>query len=290
LLLAGTVLFALGVSPGNAQKGEIGALCRLEPADGLLELAVAAGGRVASIRVTAGDFVKRGTVLVTSSAFNNAQADVKEAEAALERRKAFAQARIEAQAQAVKAREAEAAQANDALKSYIALGGTATSEKEKRQRQYAQQAAQAQLAQARALLEVERAEAAAMIDAAHAALRTTRLQLVQSAIVAPIDGEVLDVRRQVGESLGHDPVVIMGDLRRMQAVCEVFEGDLVRIQPGSAARVESNALPKPVQGSVTYVGKLVNGDTRLGKAIISLEDSAAVSRQVGMQVQATIAP
>lgn len=279
-----------GIAPLRAQNNnEIGALCRLEPAKGVLNLVGPGGARVASIRVTTGDFVKRGAVLLTTSGFSSAQADVKNAQAAIERDKKAIAAKVAAQAAAVRVQEAEAAQTSYALQSYVALGSTATAEKEKRIRQYNNQAAQASLAQARALLEVEKADAVTALANSAAKLRDARLKLLQTAIVAPMDGEILDIRFDLGETLD-GLAVVMGDVRRMKAVCDVFEGDLRRIQAGSSARISSASLSKSVRGSVIQVGKLINGDTRLGKVVIALDNPAAVARHVGMEVQATITP
>ncbi len=47
-----------------------------------------------------------------------------------------------------------------------------------------------------------------------------------------MSGTILDIPKQTGELLDGGAVIRMANLQRMYALCEVYEGDLLKITPG----------------------------------------------------------
>ncbi|MBM3470756.1 MAG: efflux RND transporter periplasmic adaptor subunit [Armatimonadetes bacterium] len=116
--------------------------------------------------------------------------------------------------------------------------------------------AEAALAQARAaLLQVD--VQAADVAAADAQVRNVRAQLAQARdrlgetrILAPIAGIVARQLVQVGQSViggtgaGGTLVMVIADVRVVQAEVGVDESDIAQIAPGLAVRVTADALPR----------------------------------------------
>jgi multidrug resistance efflux pump len=106
--------------------------------------------------------------------------------------------------------------------------------------------------------------------------------------VAPSDGVILKIRRQIGETLGSDPVVLMADVSQMYVVCDVFEGDVRRIKEGMQASASAKSLAEPLRGVVDRVGRIIDTTRKLAEVIIRLDDAQAAERLIGMEVQVTI--
>jgi multidrug resistance efflux pump len=123
-------------------------------------------------------------------------------------------------------------------------------------------------------------------------LRSARLQAEYAArgseLRAPVDGTVLKVTRRVGERLGGEPGVQLGDLRIMYVVCQVYEGDLLRLRPGMTATIRSPVLSQPLRGRIEEVGRTIETQARLGEVRIRLDSADPASRLVGMQVDVSI--
>lgn len=128
----------------------------------------------------------------------------------------------------------------------------------------------------------------------------TQLELAQ--IAAPIDGVVLRVDANTGDSVGQTPLVELADLSEVHCFAEVHEADAPRVRLGQTAQMESAALERPLIGRVTRIDSVVGRpqlrspnplapvDFRAVGVTISLdEESAALAaRWIQLQVDVTI--
>jgi HlyD family secretion protein len=96
------------------------------------------------------------------------------------------------------------------------------------------------------------------IAAAQAAITEARVNLAHTVIRSPIDGIVIGRHVDVGQTLAarvNAPVLFtLGDLKRMQILAAVPEGDVGGVQPGSHVRFSIETLgDRPFSGRVAEV-------------------------------------
>lgn len=94
------------------------------------------------------------------------------------------------------------------------------------------------------LAEPSRAESA--LSAARAEVAIADALLDKTRIRAPKDGTVLEVHPKVGEIVAPSPeapIVVLGDLTKLQVKSEVSESDISRIRIGQKAFVKTGAFP-----------------------------------------------
>jgi multidrug resistance efflux pump len=192
---------------------------------------------------------------------------------------------VAGQEASVKQASQQLAQATREYESYKALGPNSTSAKDMGRAKDAVTQAQLSLKIEQSKLTVTRGTAAnSLADA------TRQLKIASAAeeIRAPIDGTVLFVDKRVGaHPVG--PIVRMGDLRTMYVVCQVYEGDLLKLQRGMRATIKSTTLPHPLSGTVESVGRIVDSRAKLGDVRIRLDRPDPANRLVGMEVEVVIA-
>ncbi|MFM7920056.1 MAG: hypothetical protein ACKPJJ_07520, partial [Planctomycetaceae bacterium] len=75
------------------------------------------------------------------------------------------------------------------------------------------------------------------IDAARAAVETARAELSGSELKAPISGRVLRIRSFPGERIDAAGLLELANVGEMQAVAEVYEGDVGLLSRGLRAKV-----------------------------------------------------
>ncbi len=199
-------------------------------------------GRLASLQVSEGSFVRAGAVIATlenadyAAAVDRARADLAEAEARL----------IEAESDRDQAkREADRIERISREKS----GLTAPQELEAAQSRATQ-------AQARA------AAAAARVQSARASLKYAEATLESTLIRAPFTGTVLRKEAELGEvvapsvggGLTRGAVVTMADLTTLEVEVDVNEAYIGRVRHGQQARITLDAYPDTsFRGSVRQV-------------------------------------
>ncbi|MFN2432467.1 MAG: efflux RND transporter periplasmic adaptor subunit [Gemmatimonadota bacterium] len=110
-----------------------------------------------------------------------------------------------------------------------------------------------------ARLEAQIRGAEARTDLARAALRSSRHQLAQVTVTAPMAGVVTRLDVEQGESAftGFSPTLLLtiADLSTMEAEVKVDETDVVNVKLGQAAEVTVDAFPDSTfAGQVTEVG------------------------------------
>lgn len=257
-------------------EGEwIGALGLVEPRAPESRLTTAVAGRIARILVREGERVTAGAVLVElesgpeEAVIARAEAEVEVARASLLRsrrglRPEDLQA-VQAEAEAARVRALASEEALGRLEA-AAAGGGATRDEVERARRAAEaerEGVAAASARARAGRSGRREDAlvaGAELQAAEARLAEARAALARLRIVAPIDGEILEIHYRVGEYVqpggGSEPLVVMGDTSTLRVRADVDERDIGRVAVGAAALVTADAFPdRRVSARVVEVGR-----------------------------------
>ncbi|MEE8246519.1 MAG: efflux RND transporter periplasmic adaptor subunit [Alphaproteobacteria bacterium] len=271
-----------------AAEGELGAIGRLTPKNGITTLSGTPGSPVVEILVAPHDQVKRGDVLMvlgnrTVLETEKALAGIEREEVARSGRDAIAVQKLVVQSAQMRHERAEAE-----LAQYLKLGQNAISEREVQRREYEVAAARRGVVLEQRRLKTLRNELPFKIKLAEARLALAEARFRASEVVAPSDGTILAVEKRVGEHLRGDPVVLMADLANMYVTADVYEGDILKIEPGMKASAKSASLPGPLTGVVERVERLVNTDSKLAKVLIRLDNSEVAGKVVGMEVQVTI--
>lgn len=167
----------------------------------------------------------------------------------------------------------------------------------------------AQIQEARATLSriaevrpVDVRAAQAEVTLALAALRQAKAKLDQTLVRSPISGEVLDIYTRAGEVVGSDGIAEIGQTRKMQVIAEVYQSDVRQLRLGQTVQISSDALPKPLTGTVALIGSQVrrqmiintdptsNIDARVVEVWIALdpENSQLAAKFTNLQVKVVI--
>lgn len=101
------------------------------------------------------------------------------------------------------------------------------------------------------------AVAEADVANALAAIAVATAQLEDAVVVSPIDGTILRIHTFEGESIDSDGILEIANLDAMQAVAEIFEGDVPLVRIGQKARIWTDALEDEFCGRVAQIGFLV---------------------------------
>ncbi|NJN73408.1 MAG: ABC exporter membrane fusion protein [Limnothrix sp. RL_2_0] len=163
--------------------------------------------------------------------------------------------------------------------------------------------ARATLAQIAEVRPVDIQVAQADVDRAIAAKNQAQANLDQAVVYAPIAGEVLFIHTRPGEVVSSDGIIEIGQTETMQAVGEVYQSDISKVQPGQKVRISSSAIAGDLYGTVERVGSQVlrqsvvntdpsvNIDARVVEvyALLDAESSAKAAKFTNLQVQMEIA-
>ena len=258
----------------------------VEPAQRETRVAAEVAGRIESIAVHEGDFVKAGDELVRLASASEA-ATLSAAEAELlaakadSRRTARGQRREDIEAAMA---DAEAAQARAELSSGVLSrneqlakdGGVTADELDRLRRQAAADRSLFKLSDARRRAAVtgsrgeDIAAARARLQAAAARRNGARAALARLTVRAPSDGEILQLKYRVGEyysPAGADPLLTLGDTRQLRVRMDVDERDIGKLHLGSAAFVTADAFP-----GLKFPGRVVEIGCRMGRKNIRTDD------------------
>jgi HlyD family secretion protein len=293
----------------------VGGLGVVEPREPESRLSPAVPGRITRIAVSEGERVEAGTVLVEiESAIEEAQLAAAEADLAVAQA-SLARARRGVRVEELEAitRDADAAEARATLSQGVlerleraGQSGAATGDEVERARRQAD-ADRAALEAARARQQGGRSGrredvlvAMAQVRVAEARRDQARATLDRLRIVAPIAGEVLEIRSRVGEYVQPsttDAVVILGDTSELRARVDVDERDIARdgaldgvleladvARPGVAAR---GARSAPRRRSPRCVCRS-RGRSAGGRSRASTSTSLARSRRGGISSVTTL--
>lgn len=168
-------------------------------------------------------------------------------------------------------------------------------------RTLAKSAAQAKFAQARQDLKKTESEGNKAVRAAESELREARSALAASNVQAPIRSRVLKVLAKPGQTCGRQELFKLGDTTSMVVIAEVYESDILKIKDGQRALISSVAFPKPLEGVVENVSRIVYRNTvqsmdpsaqvyaRVVEVVIRMDAVEPLDRLVYLQVDVKIA-
>jgi RND family efflux transporter MFP subunit len=193
-------------------------------------------GRIAAIYVEAGDHVKRGQVLARLNV-SVLEPQVANLEAALE------QARAEAELAEAEYRRAQAVGASGAL----------SAEETQRRKSAA-------------------VTAAAKVKVAAAQLAESQARLARASVRAPADGIILTRNVEVGQTAtpGGEALFRLSEGGEVELRGQVAEQDLPLLKVGQAVNVWLTGTTRVYPGQVRLLGAVIDPQTRLGMARVSL--------------------
>ena len=281
------VTSALFLSPAVAhgtRNSDIGAIGQIIPKGGVVDVIGSPGSRVIAVYVHIGEVVKAGTLLMNTHAMAPGS-DVVTAKSQLDAAKKLAVEEVAAQTAAVRLAASVAAQANSSARIYKAMGSSLVSKKELDRLEAAATQARLSLDAERDKLRVTKTQTQSALVSAQ---RLYALALQGADLRAPINGTILRIKRTVGTQLGSGAAVEMGNLNVMDVLCQVYEGDILRLRPGMRATIRSRALPTPLQGRVKEIGRIIDPHAEIGNVLIRLDNAEPANRLVGMEVDVSI--
>jgi HlyD family secretion protein len=273
-----------------AESRPVGALGRLQPASGIIELGTWEGQAISEVLVAVGDKVTTGQPLVKLAARDTAELELKLAQLALNELVQTGPLAVRAAELTVKQAEADHALAKERLARYTSLNDGAISPQESLLRQNRLEVAAIQVEQAKAALDATIGKNKNALDRARIQVALAQRKLDSMTFVAPSDGTILELSAVVGGRVG--PLLVkMADTRRMIVLAEVFEGELGRLRTGASCEVTHEALgTKPLTGRLTRIGRVVSHPGKVAQVWIELDRPEPADRFVGMEVNVTIRP
>lgn len=293
---------------------------RVEPASEDIKIGSEISGKLKFVHLQEGDAVTVGQVIAELEN-DDYRAAVSRAEAQVAVQRASLKKLL------VGARPQERQEAKASVQEADAVVRNSQAELERRKRLHAERVvsqeelqifvrqnavAQARLEKARArraLIEApprqeDRAIAEAELARAQAMLQETRARLAKTQIRSPIDGTVLRKHHRSGESVSNsatvpDPILTVGDQRRLNVRVEVDESDVGRVWVGQEAKITADALAgRSLLGHVIRVGQQLGRkkihtdepaervDNKFLEVLIELEPGAVLP--IGLRVAALI--
>ena len=289
---------ATGAKTAVAGRG-VAALGRLEPQGGIHRLGLpstpeaVSGSVVTRILVQRGQDVQAGQVLAEADTVPVLKAELAGAKAGLET------ARREARAAASEADEAcvrADVAARQSKRQSELLARKLTSDDIADQFRGAAEAGAASCKARRANATV----AESRIAVAEQEVARWQAEYERAFVRAPFAGRVIDLTAKTGETAGAGGVLELADVSQMYAIAEVYETDIRWVKVGQKARVTSDALAKPITGTVTRIRPKVKKldeigtdpaarkDARIVEVEVRLDDSKAVAALSLLQVEVEI--
>ncbi len=274
----------------SPQTSWIGGPGLVEPYSESIQLGSELGGKLKSVRVEEGDEIRRGQVLAElenddyKAQVASAEAEVLAKEASFRKvmNGARSQERMEVLASV---REAMAVMNNARTEmkrreELLDAGTISREEAERYRREYAvaREKYEGTLEKHSLIDSLAREEdrelAKADLKLARAHLEEARSQYAKTLILSPIDGRVLRKHHRNGESVSNssliaDPVVTVGDTRRLRVRVEVDETDVSRIRVGQRAYVTADAF-----GDQKFWGRVIRVGEQLGRKNIRTDQPA----------------
>ncbi|KYF87866.1 heavy metal resistance protein CzcB [Sorangium cellulosum] len=99
------------------------------------------------------------------------------------------------------------------------------------------------------------------------------------ALVAPMDGTIIEKHIAIGEVLKEDTqVFVIADLSTIWVNVTVYAKDLSRVQVGQTAWVKAEGIDQIARGSVAYLGQVVDEQNRSAVARVVLQSPGAAWR------------
>jgi cobalt-zinc-cadmium efflux system membrane fusion protein len=112
---------------------------------------------------------------------------------------------------------------------------------------------------------IEQMRALGLDESSIAAIRDGRASATTTAVIrAPIEGTVVEKLVTPGQLIqaGTTPAFTIADLSTVWVLANVFETDIGLVANGEKATITTGASPAPIEGTVTYVGSLVDPSSK----------------------------
>lgn len=303
----GPHLFARGaaeVSPKTESLPpllRVHALGRLEPRGTVLQISAPSGNdgaRVEELLVAEGDDVRVGDVLATLDTFSRRQTTVAEAEAQLR----IEQARLElvkagakpgdidAQTALVERFDVELAAAQRELnrarqlstREFLSAESLEIKELAKASIELERKRAIAQLASLREVREVDVQLQQRQVDSAAAAVARAQADFEATQVRTRVAGRILRIHTHPGERIADQGVLQLGDVAHMQAVAEVFEGDVQHVRLGQSAKILLDSSRQELRGTVVQLGRMVARKDVLSNDPVSDTDARVLEVRIDL--------
>jgi RND family efflux transporter MFP subunit len=135
---------------------------------------------------------------------------------------------------------------------------------------------------AKASTQVEMDQATLGLETARAGLNAAKAMESYTAITAPITGQIMEKRINLGEmAMPGQPLFKIEDNQNLRLEVTVREQDILHIRPGSTVNVQIDAIPgKPIQGKVAMV--VPASDVRTHSFVVKVDVPAAKGLITGM--------
>jgi len=288
-MLTSLILVAIAVcTTTNSIAAEIGALGYIAPKDKIVFLVGTPGVEISDIKVEPHQRVEKNQVLMEFSNYSQLHTQKLLAELELKNQTALGPERIKMQEEKLIDAQRILERAEKHLENYKSLAPKAQVATELTRREQSLNDARHQLdLQNLLLLQINR-ESELGISQARLKLKLAKSQLEKGQLVAPRDGIILEIRKQVGETIGGGPAILLADDSSMYAVCDVYESDLLKIKPEMKVTISSNSLPNDLTGKVERVNQVVDTSSRLGKVLVKLDETEIASQLIGLEVHIVI--
>lgn len=251
------VFALLGVSAlfASAQDA-VASLGRVVPGERVSSLAASSpsGSQavVEKLNVSKGSSVKKGDVVAQIYGASRAKAALERAKTSLEVVKTARDLKILQQKNMVSDLEGSFEQ-NQKI-----LAEKSPPRREREQLEYEQEALSRKIAQARAMLPFVQASENALVADMEAAYAEVNALYSEYFVKSPIDGEVIDMHVEEGESVGPDGICEIADTSFMYVEAEVYVSDISKVKIGSLAEISSEALGDgKVGGKVVEISSFV---------------------------------
>ncbi len=280
----------------------VSALGRLEPASHVIRVAAPSGNegnRLESLLVDEGNDVVKGDVLGYMDTYSRRLAAQGQEEARL----ATAVAKLNQVLQGNKLGDIEAAQAlvesaerdlatrvrdrdrAESLKRNHAISDAEVDEyRLAHERSIATvRQTKAQLAAVSEVREVDVEMAKAEVRLAQSSVDLAKANVQATQIVAPCDGRILRIHVRPGEQITSAGLLELGRVDQMQAVAEVFEGDIPDLKTGDEAVVTIDTTGHRLNGRVREIGHLVARKAVLTNDPVSDTDARVVEVRIDLE-------
>ena len=244
------LLCALLLWAASPLDATISALGRILPSGGVVDIWGPSGLQVNTLHVTQGQEVEANSLLASLSNQKQVQADLEQAELALEHAKQAYALEVDVQKAILAGLEVDLGNATkriqESYKNQDILSPQVIEDREETVSSIKNALARAQAVKKKVLtlLDLDQKLAARQLQSAQAMLASAEVR-------APVDGTVLIIRKPEGGTLGPGEFIKLADLSRMSVSAEVYESDISKISIGQKVRIESNAIDGALTGTIT---------------------------------------
>ncbi len=139
---------------------------------------------------------------------------------------------------------------------------------------------EAALAALKEVRQVDVDVAQAELNKARAAVQRAEADLEVSLIRSPLAATILRIHTRMGERVGNDGLLDLGDVSGMDVVAEVHETDILRVHLNQPAEVTVRNLNKVLRGHVIEIGKIIGRKDVLSNDPVDDTDARVVEVRI----------